>query len=113
MGTKAFSKVMLVDSTGNPVTGQQAIIGIEFYNDVAATGLTSVSAATDDTTPTTVLGSVALAALTGGKNLTPYAGPLVIGTGKHLKYTIVGNGTAGSIQATVRFYPAVSGAGIS
>lgn len=83
--------------------GPVVIDSINFYNDVAGAGFTSVSAATNDGTPTTLLAPVAVATLTGGKNLTPYAGPLVLGDTKKGRYTIVGNGTAGTIIALVKY----------
>lgn len=90
--------------------GNIDIVGIEFYNDVAAAGLTSVSAATNDTTPTTVLATTNLAALTGGKNLTAFSTPTILGTGKKIQYTVVGNGSAGSIQVMVRYLSMTPGA---
>lgn len=93
--------------------GNIFIYDIVFYNDVAATGLTSVSMVTDDTTVTTVLASVLLAALTGGKNLTDYTVPIVLPSGKHVNYVIVGNGTGGSIKCTVLYYSTIAGADIN
>lgn len=84
--------------------GIVTIDSIEFYNDVAGAGLTSVAAQTNDGTPETLLAAVPVASLTGGVNLTPYTGPLVLGDGKKGQYTIVGNGTAGTIIALVRYH---------
>lgn len=84
-------------------SGNVVIDRIDFYNAVAGAGLTSVSSATNDGTPTTLLSSVLLAALTGGVSLTPYTTPFVLGDGKKGRYTIVGTGTAGTIIAIVKY----------
>ncbi len=70
-------------------------------------------AQTNDTTPTVVLASLLLNALTGGLPLTNYTGPLYLRDTKKLQYTIVGTGTAGTLIAVVRYRPLVVGAVIS
>jgi hypothetical protein len=94
-------------------SGSVDILGIEFYNDVAGSGLTSVTVQTNDTTVTTVLATVLLATLTGGKNLTALATSLILPSGKKITYTIIGTGSAGSIKAHVRYMTPTSGADIN
>lgn len=89
--------------------GDVLIKSITYYVDTTATGLTSVSAATNDTTPVTLLSSVAAAAITAGKNLTPYNGPTLLADTKKGQYTIVGNGTAGQITAIVEYVAIADG----
>lgn len=93
--------------------GNVDVVGIEFYNDVAATGLVSMTVQTNDTTVTTVLASVLLAALTGGKNLTNLTTSFILPSTKKIQYTITGTGTGGSIKATVRYFSTVAGADIA
>lgn len=93
--------------------GAIEIADICWYNDVAAIGLVSVVAQTNDTTPTVVLATVLLNALTGGLPLTSYAGPLYLPSAKKLQYTIVGTGTAGTLIAVVRYRPLAAGAVIA
>lgn len=90
--------------------GDVNILNITFYNDVAAAGLTSVTAASNNTTPDALLAAVLLATLTGGKNLTPLTGQFVLASTKKIQYTIVGTGSAGTIKALVRYTPTVAGA---
>jgi hypothetical protein len=98
---------------GTVSVGGILIQDITIYNSVAATGLTSVAMATDDTTPATILSTVLLASLTGGVNLTPYSTRTYLPSGKHIQGTIVGNGTAGAIIVVVRYYRTVTGANIA
>lgn len=92
----------LFTASGGPVL----IKNISFHVDVAAVGLTSITAQSDDTTPVQFLASTAAASLTAGKNLTPYVGPSILATGKKGQYTIVGNGSAGSITVMVEYVSA-------
>lgn len=81
-----------------------------FYSNAASAGLTSVTFQTDDTTAITVLGTTLLAALTAGKNLTAYQGPLYLPSGKHIQATIAGTGSgSGTIQVSCKYTPAVAG----
>jgi hypothetical protein len=81
-----------------------------FYVSTTVTGLTSVTLQTDDTTATTVLNTVLVAALTGGKPLTSYTGPLYLPSGKHIQASVVGtNGTAGTIKVVCRYTPTAAG----
>lgn len=86
--------------------GNVVIKSVTYHVETTATGLTSITAQTNDTTPITLLGSTAAAAITAGKNLTAYAGPSVLASGKKGQYTIVGNGTAGVITAIVEYVSA-------
>jgi hypothetical protein len=86
-------------------SGRILILEVIPYNDVAAAGLTSITIQTNDTTPTTLLGSTLLAALTGGKSLTAFITRTVLGSGKKIRGTIVGTGTAGSIKVAVLYVP--------
>lgn len=84
-------------------TGDVMIKRIAFYNDAAAAGLVSAAIATNDTVPVAYLAAVLLAALTGGLNLTAFAGPSYLKSTKKAQYTIVGLGTAGTIKAFVEY----------
>jgi hypothetical protein len=86
-------------------SGRILILEVVPYNDVAAAGLTSVTIQTNDATPATLLGSTLLAALSGGKSLTPFLTRIVLGSGKKIQGTIVGTGAAGSIKVAVRYMP--------
>ncbi len=90
----------LFTATGGDVLIKQ----IALYVETAAAGLTSVAVQTDDTTPVAILSSTLLAALTVGKNLTAFAGPSLLKSGKKAQYTIVGVGSAGSLKVAVEFY---------
>lgn len=74
------------------------------YVDSAAAGLTSITLQTDDTTSVAILSSTLLAALTAGKNLTPFTTPTLLKSGKKGQITIVGIGSAGSLKVAVEFY---------
>jgi len=94
-------------------TASTAAVVVEYCTfevTTTVTGLTSVTVQTDDTTPTVMLASVVVAALTGGKPLTTYNTPTYLPSGKHIQLSIVGtNGTAGAIQATCKYSPAATG----
>lgn len=83
------------------------------YNDIAATGLTSLHLDTDDTTPIALLASTLLAALTGGVNLALYNTPFLLEAGKHIVLTTVGTGTGGDLEVNVKYYPMDPGARLS
>lgn len=93
--------------------GSVDIVGIDFYNSTAAAGLVSVTFQTNDTSVTTVLATVVLATLTGGKNLTNLTSSFVLPSTKKIQYTIVGTGSAGAITATVRYFSTAAGADIA
>jgi hypothetical protein len=94
-------------------SGDVVIHEITFYVAVAGVGLTSFTVSANDTTVVPFLTIVLLAAITIGKNLTPYSGPSLLASGKKGQYTIIGNGSAGSITAAVRYSPATAGASLS
>lgn len=93
--------------------GDVLITSIDYYVTVAAVGLTSVSIATNDTTPVTLLTSVLLVNLTIGLNLTRFTAGALLLSGKLANYTIVGTGSAGTIKCAVKYRPTVQGAIIS
>jgi len=74
------------------------------YVDSAAAGLTSITLQTDDTSSVSILSSTLLAALTAGKNLSPFTTPILLKSGKKGQITIVGIGSGGSLKVAVEFY---------
>jgi hypothetical protein len=94
-------------------TGDVVIQDITFYVNVAGLGLVSVVVKTSDSVQTTLLASVLLAALVAATNLTPFNALTYLPSTKAIQYTIVGTGTAGSIQVLVRYSQATPGAFLS
>lgn len=77
--------------------------------------LTTVSIQTNQTNPTIILSSVegAVANVIAQKNLVraiPVVGGLYLASGQKLQYTIVGVTSAGSILATIPYFPVDAGA---
>jgi hypothetical protein len=112
LATKAFSTNQNAGTyTVFTATTQDVMVEYcTFYVTVSATGLTTLTVQTDDTTSIPMLASVAVAALTGGKNLTVFTSQTYIPVGKHIQASIVGtNGTGGSITVTCKYTPVVLG----
>lgn len=95
--------------------GDIEIESIVFYVSQTGTGLVSVSAQDNDTTPTEYLSAAegAAANLTAGKNLKTYTTKKILASGKKVRYTIVTNGSGGNVKAFVTYRPLVFGATIS
>lgn len=93
--------------------GDIYIIGYAVYSPTAPTGLTSVSVQSNNTTPVTLLTSTLLAALTADNTLSQADNNFYLPSGKSLKYTIVGNGTGGTLNVVVQYVPLASGATLS
>jgi hypothetical protein len=89
-------------------SGDVLIKSVSFFQSVSAGGLTSMTIQTNNTTADILLASTLLAVLTGGKNLTALVTPTYLPSTKKIQYTIVGAGNAGSLLATIEYYP-VSG----
>lgn len=79
------------------------ILNISYYVNTAAVGLTSISIATNEATPTTLLASTPAASLTTGAVLPEYNGPLLLPATKKAQITIVGPGSAGLLTLTVTY----------
>lgn len=79
------------------------IKSITTFVSTAATGLTSITLQSNNTTSDVVLASTLLASLTIGKNLTPVSLPFVLPSTKKIQYTIVGNGSAGALTVIVEY----------
>jgi hypothetical protein len=67
------------------------------WNGRSASGLTSITIKTNETTPTSILGTTLLSTLSGNKNLTPYTTPLFILNGKKIQLAVDGTGTEGDL----------------
>lgn len=76
---------------------------ITTFVSTAATGLTSITMQSNNTTSDVVLASTLLVNLTGGKNLTPINIPFLLPNTKKLQYTIVGTGSAGTLTVVVEY----------
>lgn len=77
---------------------------------VAAAGLTSALLITDHATPKTLVASVLLASLTLDSLLTVAIPKFLLPSGKKLRLTIVGTGSAGNIAIIAKIAPASAGA---
>lgn len=84
-------------------SGDVVIESIAFHVTTAATLLTSAAVKTDDTTVNTVLTAVVLAALLDGAALTPYAGALLLRSGKKLQVILVGLTGTGTLRMIARY----------
>lgn len=82
------------------------ISSVAFFVTENAATLTSITIQTDNATSDALLASTAAGAITAGKNLAPAQTPFVLATDKNITVTITGNGTAGSIDMYVSYYPA-------
>lgn len=100
-------------TAGTVSGGDILIVSISPFMSVAGVGLTSVVVQTNNTTADVLLASTLLAALTVGKNLTPYTTPSVLPSGKLIQYTVVGIGSAGTLQLAVRYQALTSGASLA
>lgn len=94
--------------------------GDVFINDVviktttAATGLTSITVQTNNTTPVSLLGSTVLANLTADRQEAALNTPLLLESGKKIQLTIVGNGTGtGNLKLVFSYLSVTAGADIS
>jgi hypothetical protein len=77
----------------------------------AATGLTSVSIATDHTIlGKTILASTLVASLTGDAILSLTTAKFVLPSGKKIQGVIVGTGSAGTVDVVVKWAPLTAGA---
>lgn len=108
--TANLSQVAGTYTLTTATSGDILITAIQPYNSTAATGLTSVSINTNDTTPTTILGTTLLAALTSGVNLTGLTNQFLLPSTKVIQYTLIGNGTAGSMKIAIRYQRLANGA---
>lgn len=90
--------------------GDIYIVGYAVYSPTAATGLTSVSVKSNNTTAVTLLSSTLLAALTADTNLGQSNNQFYLPSGKSLQYTIVGTGTGGTLNVVVQYVPLATGA---
>lgn len=79
------------------------IVKMAFWCDVAASGGTSFSVQSNDTTAVTYLASTTYATCTAGKNLTAYAGTAYLGKDLAIQYTIVGTGSGGDMVVSVLY----------
>lgn len=79
------------------------IKSVSIFVATAVLGLTSLAIASNNTVPDAILATTILASLTTGKNLTPVSLPFTILSTKLLQYTIVGNGTGGTVTCIVEF----------
>lgn len=93
--------------------------GDVFINDIviktttAATGLTSITVQTNNTTPVSLLDSTALASLTADKQQAAANTPLLLESGQKIQMTIVGVGTGGNLKIAVSYLSVSAGADIS
>jgi hypothetical protein len=94
-------------------SGDVYVISYQVKSGTAATGLTSASIQTNNTVPVSILASTLLASLTGDTALSNSTGGFLLESGKKIRYTIVGTGTAGTVMGTFYFIPVTSGADIS
>lgn len=85
-------------------TGTTSISRVWIFVTTAATGLTSITMQSNNTTSDVVLASTLLAVITINKNLTPVTVPFALLTGNKIQYTIVGTGSAGSVTVGVEYY---------
>lgn len=91
-------------------SGDIYIIGWAIHSPTAVTGLTSVAVKTNNTTPVTLLATTLLAALTGDTNLAQSNSQMYLKSSDSLQYTIVGTGTAGTLNVVVQYIPLAAGA---
>lgn len=91
----------LTTSTG----GDILIKSVTTFVVTAGTGLTSVAIQTNNTSTDIIMSGAAglLTNLTGGKNITAILTPIVLPSTKKIQYTIVGNGTGGTLMLMVEF----------
>lgn len=94
--------------------GAIMLMDIVPFVSVIAAGLVSMTIQTNNATPDAVLASTLLAALTAGKNFTPFTTRTYLPSGGKIQYTIVGTGSGGGIMLlAVRYQPLVNGALLS
>lgn len=93
--------------------GAIEIISAVAYVGTAVTGLTTLAVVTDNTVPIILLAATAAASLTADLNLTPYVTRFRMASGKKIRYTVIGTGTAGTMFLVVEYRPLAAGAVIS
>lgn len=96
----------LLTATGGDVYCDVQIV----YVKTAAAGLTSAQVVTDHTTPKAVISSTVLASLILDAILTLSIGKFVLPSGKKIRGTIVGTGSAGLVYVVVNYVPLAAGA---
>lgn len=86
-------------------TASQSITikSISFRVNTAGTGFTNFIVGTNDTGVVSLLGLTLLVSVTQGVNLPAYTGICQLAATKAITYTIVGNGSAGSVTAVVEY----------
>lgn len=84
--------------------GNVLIKSVTLYTTVAGAGFTTVAFASNDTTPVILLAATVAGAVTGGLQLAQVVAPFVLGNGKKAQYTLVGNGSAGTVLAVVEYH---------
>lgn len=94
-------------------SGNVLVKSVTPFMSVAGVGLVTAALATDNTTVDVIMAATAVASLTAGKNLTPFATSFYLPTGKHLTGTIVGTGSAGTMLLLVEYYALSAGATLS
>lgn len=93
--------------------GAIEIISAVAYVGTAVTGLTTLAVVTDNTVPVVLLAATAAASLTADLSLTPFVTRIRLASGKKIRYTVVGTGTAGTMFLVVEYRPLASGAILS
>lgn len=93
--------------------GAIELISAVAYVGTAVTGLTTLAVVTDNTIAVTLLAATAAASLTGDLSLAPYVTRLYLASGKKIRYTVIGTGTAGTMFLVVEYRPLASGAVLS
>ena len=84
--------------------GNVLVKSIVLYTTVAGTDFTTAAFATNDTTPVILLAATIAANVTVGLQLAQITTPFVLGNGKKARYTLVGDGSAGTVIAVVEYH---------
>lgn len=80
------------------------------YVTVAGAGFTSLSVATDHTSPKSVVNSTAVGAVTKDASATIVSQGFILTDGKRIRLTLVGTGSAGEVVLLVNATPVTPGA---
>lgn len=91
-------------------TGDVYVEVLSAYVKAAGSGYTSISIATNHTSPKSVVASTPVANVTLDSSLSLVTTSFLLPSGKKIQGTIVGTGTGGEVNLIVRFTPVTPGA---